>query len=268
MSNFISPAKGKITSPFGMRYHPIYKENRMHWGIDIGNYPADNSILASSSGTVTLAKFISGYGNTIMIVHSIKGKVYETVYAHLASIGVKVGQTVGQGQKIAVKGTTGSSTGIHLHFELHEGRWSNKFSNARDPLLHISCPEISQLQQLLNKHDYKLFVDGIAGSATTSAIKDFQKNNGLEADGIAGVATLAKLKAVTNPPPNPQPSKETIRMFNPSSNTLKQAIIEEFTQAVKDNIIDNKWLVQLQQGKLSLDDAFALKVIIEQRRKK
>ena len=83
-----------------------------------------------------------------MIVHAIGGKTFETVYAHLQSIAVKVGQTVKQGERIGVKGTTGNSTGIHLHFEVHIGRWNNKFTNAVDPLRYVVDPEVKQTTKL------------------------------------------------------------------------------------------------------------------------
>lgn len=192
---FIKPCEGRITSPFGMRVHPVSKRpTTMHWGVDFGNSLPNNKIVAAASGRVTYAKWTNGYGNTVMIVHAIGGRTYETVYAHLASIGVTVGQSVNQGQSIGVKGTTGISTGIHLHFEIHIGRWNNRFTNAVDPIPYTIDEEVKMLQQLLNEAGFKLIVDGKRGKATNNAILTFQRRSGLVVDGIVGPATLYKLK--------------------------------------------------------------------------
>ncbi|KXH80599.1 M23 family metallopeptidase [Sporosarcina sp. HYO08] len=99
---------GYISSHMGTRW------GRMHQGIDIAR-PSSYSILASDNGVVTTAGGHSTYGNRIVIKHN---NGYETLYAHLSSIDVRVGQTVQQGQKIGVMGSTGRSTGVHLHFEV------------------------------------------------------------------------------------------------------------------------------------------------------
>lgn len=199
MSNFITPCKGRITSPFGFRIHPIRNQKEMHWGVDYGNTPSDNTIVASADGTVERANVFGGYGNTIIITHNIKGVTYQTLYAHLSSMSVKVGAKIKQGQKIGVKGTTGNSTGIHLHFEVHKnGKRNSNYTHAVNPLEYVVDTETLDLQALLNKSGYKLTVDGISGAATTNAVKDFQKKNGLTADGIAGKITIEKLKSSLN----------------------------------------------------------------------
>lgn len=157
---FIRPCKGRVTSPFGMRVHPISKKNAMHWGTDFAS-DADNTIVAAASGKVRIASHSkSGYGNYVIITHS---NGYETVYAHLHSIAVKVGQTVSKGQRIGVKGTTGNSTGVHLHFEVHTGRWNNSYSNAKNPMNYIT------------DQNSKLVVDGYMGPATIRALQNYFK---------------------------------------------------------------------------------------------
>nr|HPJ22606.1 M23 family metallopeptidase [Clostridia bacterium] len=99
---------------FGMRFHPIFHEWRMHTGIDIGA-PTGANILASNSGTVLITAFTTGYGNKIVIDH---GGGYVTLYAHCSKILVKEGQAVKQGDVIGLVGSTGWSTGPHLHFEI------------------------------------------------------------------------------------------------------------------------------------------------------
>ncbi|KAA0955513.1 peptidoglycan DD-metalloendopeptidase family protein [Sporosarcina sp. ANT_H38] len=193
---FSKPCDGRVTSPFGYRIHPISHLRAMHWGVDYANTSSNNTIVAAAAGNVTFAKSKNGYGNTVMIVHSIGGQTFETVYAHLQSFGVKVGQTVKQGEPIGVKGSTGKSTGIHLHFELHTGRWNNKFTNAVDPLHYVVDPKVKQLQSLLVKAGYKIAMDGLNGPATTSAVKSFQQASGLVVDGIIGKLTTAALEKI------------------------------------------------------------------------
>lgn len=103
-----------IHSAFGRRFHPIYKYYRSHDGIDIGNkaYP---TIYAAGAGKVVEAGRTGGYGNYVVIDH---GNGFKSLYAHLSSYSVKVGDWVKKGQKIAKMGNTGTSTGTHLHFEI------------------------------------------------------------------------------------------------------------------------------------------------------
>lgn len=103
-----------IHSDFGRRYHPIYKYYRNHDGIDIGNRQSP-TIYASGDGKVVEAGRTNGYGNYVAISH---GNGFKSLYAHLSSYNVKVGDWVKKGQKIAKMGNTGTSTGTHLHFEI------------------------------------------------------------------------------------------------------------------------------------------------------
>ena len=107
------PGHHRITSPFGYRMHPILKYRKLHTGVDIGA-PNGTPVVSAGSGTVIASRFMSGYGNCIMIDHG--GKV--TVYAHLSSRGVSPGQSVSAGETIGYVGSTGMSTGAHLHFEV------------------------------------------------------------------------------------------------------------------------------------------------------
>lgn len=107
------PGHHRITSPFGYRIHPILKYRKLHTGVDIGA-PNGTPVVSAASGTVIASRFMGGYGNCIMIDHG--GKV--TVYGHLSSRAVSPGQTVSAGQTIGYVGSTGMSTGAHLHFEV------------------------------------------------------------------------------------------------------------------------------------------------------
>lgn len=104
----------RITSEFGMRIHPIYGTERMHDGIDLASAQGV-AILASADGVVAAAGERGGYGNTVVLDH---GQSLSTLYAHQSSIAVSVGDTVKRGQVIGLVGSTGMSTGPHLHFEV------------------------------------------------------------------------------------------------------------------------------------------------------
>ena len=112
-----TPINGaRLSSSFGMRKHPILGYNKMHRGTDFAA-PSGTPIMASGSGTVTRARWCGGGGNCIKIKHN---STYETIYAHMKSFakGIKEGRKVKQGQIIGYVGSTGMSTGPHLHYEV------------------------------------------------------------------------------------------------------------------------------------------------------
>ena len=112
-----TPINGaRLSSSFGMRKHPILGYNKMHRGTDFAA-PSGTPIMASGSGTVTRARWCGGGGNCVKIKHN---STYETIYAHMKAFakGVKEGRKVKQGQIIGYVGSTGLSTGPHLHYEV------------------------------------------------------------------------------------------------------------------------------------------------------
>jgi murein DD-endopeptidase MepM/ murein hydrolase activator NlpD len=116
------PASSTITSPFGWRIHPVNGGGRMHEGVDIA-VATGNNILAAESGVVTISQYSSSAGNYIMIDH---GGGLSTVYMHNSSLLVSVGEQVTRGQVIAYSGSTGWSTGPHLHFAVRlNGQYVN-----------------------------------------------------------------------------------------------------------------------------------------------
>lgn len=110
------PADGEITSPFGWRTHPIFGTQRLHTGIDIGADYGD-TVRAADGGVVIHSDWMGGYGNAVIIDH---GNGISTLYAHNSQLLVSEGQAVGKGQAISRVGSTGYSTGPHLHFEVRQ----------------------------------------------------------------------------------------------------------------------------------------------------
>ena len=104
-------------SGFGQRFHPIYKEWRLHAGVDMTSQPAGAPVVTAAAGTVTAAGWTGGGGNTVTIDH---GGGISTRYLHLAAPSpLTAGQSIHQGQRIGLEGSTGDATGSHLHFEVH-----------------------------------------------------------------------------------------------------------------------------------------------------
>jgi murein DD-endopeptidase MepM/ murein hydrolase activator NlpD len=141
-------AGAQLTSGFGFRRHPILGFSRLHQGVDFGA-PHGAPVMAAAGGTVVYAGWHGGHGNYVKIRHS---KGLETAYAHLSRIKVRVGQRVDQGQNIGAVGSTGLSTGPHLHYEV----WSNgravnprgaKFSGG----LQLTGGELSRFKSELNR---------------------------------------------------------------------------------------------------------------------
>lgn len=145
--SFMRPATGPLSSGFGQRI--IDGKKDMHYGVDIRSGGKTNiPIVASADGVVSRvvtgcppqghygSTCGGGWGNHIFIQHTVGGKVYEAVYAHFNKVEVTLNQTVKQGQYLGIMGTSGSSTGIHLHFELYNGV-RNRYTNVLNPTLYV-----------------------------------------------------------------------------------------------------------------------------------
>jgi murein DD-endopeptidase MepM/ murein hydrolase activator NlpD len=113
--SFVRPGTGSVTSEFGIRKHPITGVVKLHTGIDIGF--GDGYVYAADTGTVVKAEWNRAYGNMTVIDH---GNGVTTLYGHQASILVQVGDQVTRGDRIGLVGSTGFSTGPHLHFEIRQ----------------------------------------------------------------------------------------------------------------------------------------------------
>ena len=151
--------------------------------------------MTTAAGRVYNVGYSGDVGNFVLIQHP-NGQT--TSYSHLASVSIKQGVNVKQGQVIGMKGATGKLvTGVHLHFEIAKGRWTNSYSNKLNPLLHFVDPMTKQVQTWLQELGYDTPPDGIYGEKTINAVALYQKRNDLEVDGKAGRGTYAHLKAAT-----------------------------------------------------------------------
>ena len=111
------PSYSRISSQYGYRTHPISGTRKLHKGLDIAA-SSGNPVIAAASGTVVKSYFSSSYGNYVVISH---GGGMMTAYAHMTRRMVSAGQTVAAGQQVGTVGSTGNSTGPHLHFEVYVG---------------------------------------------------------------------------------------------------------------------------------------------------
>ena len=119
------PVAGRVTSRFGSRFHPILGHKRMHKGVDLGA-GSGAPIVAAADGRVVRAGWAGGYGRQVAIAHS--GGI-RTTYSHMSRIAAQPGQSVRQGQVIGYVGSSGLSTGAHLHYEVYKnGRPVNPLS--------------------------------------------------------------------------------------------------------------------------------------------
>lgn len=132
--SFIWPMKGRISSPFGEKRTNSKGQVYYHTGMDIADNPANKTpIFAAADGKVIYAANVNdGYGNKVIIDN---GGGFKTLYAHCSVLQVKSGDKVKQGQQIAIVGSTGYSTGPHLHFEII------KNGNVQNPLEYLNMSE-------------------------------------------------------------------------------------------------------------------------------
>lgn len=119
----------KISSPYGSRINPVTGRSETHKGVDIAGVFYSSNVIAAKAGTVIISQYGSSYGNYVVVSH---GTGNTTLYAHLSKRSVSVGDVVSQGTVLGVTGSTGNSTGPHLHFEITEG------GSRIDPLKYLT----------------------------------------------------------------------------------------------------------------------------------
>ena len=126
----LRPVSGPVSSPFGERVHPVTGQHKHHDGVDLAAAEG-MPIRAAEEGVVSFAGQQGGYGNVVIVDHAGPGGSFQTVYAHQSRIGVTAGEHVARGEVIGAVGSTGVTTGPHLHFEVRQG------GKAVDPLPYL-----------------------------------------------------------------------------------------------------------------------------------
>ena len=144
-----TPVDGaRMSSGFGMRLHPVLGFSRMHQGVDFGA-GSGTPIMAAGGGTVSFAGWHGGHGKYVMIRHN---KDLATAYGHMSRIDVKPGQHIAQGQRIGTVGSTGMSTGPHLHYEIWlRGRPANPVSLRFIGGAELSGRDLNEFQRQMNR---------------------------------------------------------------------------------------------------------------------
>ena len=136
-SGFILPTPyGTITSWYGYRIHPIWGYQKFHDGVDIGA-SSGTKVMATATGKVIYAGWLGGFGNAIQVVHNVKGTYYTSLYGHLSSIDTREGAIVQRGATIGYVGSTGDSTGPHLHFQMMYG---SGYGSTLNPATFVNIP--------------------------------------------------------------------------------------------------------------------------------
>lgn len=195
----------KITSNYGYRIHPIDKVRKFHNGIDITSKTKSLNLLAVEDGYVQKVvtgqdKAKTGYGNYIWVRYPRIN--VSLLYAHCKSIKKKKGDKVKKGDIIAIMGTTGASTGVHLHLGMQpigKSNWINpytynyvlpstKYNLTRVLKKGLKGDDVKKLQSAIGTA-----ADGIFGNNTLAKVKEFQKKNKLTQDGIVGKDTAHAL---------------------------------------------------------------------------
>lgn len=249
MTYHIKPCDGLITSFMSRgRKHPLAGVIRAHQGIDIGS-SEDNRIWASASGRVHSTGYSEdSAGNYVLITHP-NGQT--TSYSHLSRVDVARGQRVSQGQRIGMKGATGAAKGVHLHFEIVNGPWTNSYNNKLNPLLYFVDPLTTKMQVVLKRLGYEVDVDGFYGEQMITAVALYQKRNGLTVDGYAGRGTYARIMAedvkqvAGIQTPKPVEKEEVVALGNKIELEFDSGTLQEAVETLFGSKLQQELLIEL-----------------------
>lgn len=154
----LDPTRMRVTSKFGLRNHPISGYSKMHKGVDFAA-PVGTPIMSAGDGVIVKAGWNGAYGNYVLVRHNGD---YCTAYAHLSKILVKPGTKVRQRQVIGAVGTTGRSTGPHLHYEvIFKGRHVNPQSIKQLPATKLTGKEMAKFQEIKAIFDNHVITDSV-----------------------------------------------------------------------------------------------------------
>jgi murein DD-endopeptidase MepM/ murein hydrolase activator NlpD len=201
----------KATSLMGMRIHPVTKQKKHHNGTDIWSPHEPCIIEAPYDGKVLEAKKSTspggGFGNYVIILHKIDGKFYTTLYAHMkdGSVKVKKGQKIEAGQMLGKMGTTGMSTGKHLHWELRLGKvhtWASDGKNYIEPIAFFKA--------LIAKE--KAIASAAVVATDTDPVEDAPELNEAQASKVDAQLVAKKAAAKVDAP---KPVATAARITNP-----------------------------------------------------
>lgn len=222
----------RITSKYGYRNHPVHIGKRLfHGGIDqVDDKRRKVDVHVIADGTVRLVENKkTGYGKHVIVTHFINGKKYESNYAHLDSISVKVGQKLKQGEKLGVLGSSGTSTGNHLHLGINSPVYNysgGTYPNSLDPMKLIDFNlKPSQARKLKTPTQSKPNISPLS-------------NITIKAD-------------------------DTMKFTN---NTTKEVVRNHIKQMVDNGHIGKQWLTDFDNGKLTYGDYDGLRLISEQKK--
>ena len=201
----------KATSLMGMRIHPVTKQKKHHNGTDIWSPHEPCIIEAPYDGKVLEAKKSTspggGFGNYVILLHKIDGKFYTTLYAHMkdGSLKVKKGQKVTAGQMLGKMGTTGMSTGKHLHWELRLGKvhtWASDGKNYIEPIAFFKA--------LIAKE--KAIASAAVVATDSDPVEDAPEHNEAQASKVDAQLVANKAAAKVDAP---KPVPAVARIVNP-----------------------------------------------------
>lgn len=154
----LDPTRMRVTSKFGLRHHPMLGYSKMHKGVDFGA-PVGTPVMSAGDGVVAKAGWNGAYGNYVLVRHNGD---YCTAYAHLSKMHVKPGTKVRQRQVIGAVGTTGRSTGPHLHYEvIFKGRHVNPQSIKQLPTTKLTGKEMAKFQEVKAVFDSYEITDSV-----------------------------------------------------------------------------------------------------------
>lgn len=191
----------RISSLYGYRRHPIYKTQKFHSGVDYAA-PKGTAIYASGNGVVEIARYVNGYGNFVKLRHNSE---YETAYGHMQRFasGIRPGVRVRKGQIIGYVGSTGRSTGPHLHFEIiRKGQrinplkaqvaTGNDLTGRQLADFKSRMRQIDAMQEKIKKVEKKATLSKISQNNNESTKKPLDKDKQKVADGIKNVVAVNK----------------------------------------------------------------------------